>query len=125
MSMVASGSNRLQSLGYCHSVRALHKRPSFKHATCSFHYRCDPRCHYFGECCFDAPEPLDFTKPTDLLKYVCVLPGSEIQGTQGYALIATCPTGSDPRQQRLCEQGVYGEWNPLGWPVYDNSTKLE
>ena len=92
---------------------------------CTSHFRCDSRCHYFGECCFDAPEPgPDFKKPEEILTYKCVPPGSASQSTQGYALISTCPTGSESIRNTLCNDAVYGNWSSLSWPVYDDHTNL-
>ena len=78
--------------------------------------RCDPLCHLFGECCFDAPELENYKKQDEPLTYKC---------DGGSAIVSSCPADQfDTEEQRLCEAGVYGQWSPLSWTVYDVSTNL-
>ena len=61
--------------------------------------------------------------PTDTLKYECVLFNQLIKRV-GYAVVSECPPHSDLELVNLCQAGVGGTWSPLGWPVYDQKTKL-
>ena len=61
--------------------------------------------------------------PTDTLKYECVAFRQRNIGV-GYAVVAECPPNSDLELVSLCQAGVGGTWSPLGWPVYDQKTKL-
>lgn len=85
-----------------------------------FHSRCDLRCHYFGDCCFDANH-LD--APVKALEYSCVKLNTA-SSPFGHAIIKTCPFGASIKAQRLCSDGAVGTWSPLGWPVSDARTKL-
>ncbi|XP_067948892.1 uncharacterized protein [Watersipora subatra] len=91
--------------------------------------RCDTRCHYFGECCFDAP-PVNGTSAEDIistdvepLEYTC-MPTVKTEKVIGYALVSSCASDAEPEIQDLCLSGIAGEWSPLGWPVYDPETTL-
>ena len=88
-------------------------------------FRCDSRCHYFGECCFDAEKSKSFLDQpsTDILKYECVRFHPE-EDRVGYAVVSECPPNSDLELVNLCQAGVGGSWSPLRWPVYDQKTKL-
>lgn len=82
-------------------------------------YRCDPRCHYFGECCIDAKES---ETPVRLLEYFCVEFAKF--NLLGHALIKSCPVGTPKHLMVSCTEGVAETWSPLGWPVSDVNTKL-
>ncbi|XP_067949616.1 uncharacterized protein [Watersipora subatra] len=84
---------------------------------------CDQRCHYFGDCCFDAP-----LLPGGL----SIAPFSQSQWScynifnldyNGQVVIDSCPDSLSPFNT-LCTSGSNQEWDLTGWLVSDLSNGL-
>ncbi|XP_067949541.1 uncharacterized protein [Watersipora subatra] len=85
--------------------------------------RCDQRCHYFGDCCLDAPP---------LPAYLTITPFDQSDWTcynvyhsyyEGLIVIDSCPDNMTETAS-FCESGVLGAWDLHGWLVSDKETKL-
>ncbi|XP_067949548.1 uncharacterized protein [Watersipora subatra] len=85
--------------------------------------RCDRRCHYFGDCCFDAPPlPPHLTiKPFDQSDWTCYNVYQSYY--EGLIVIGSCPDNTTETAS-LCESGELGAWDLHGWLVSDKETKL-
>jgi len=83
-------------------------------------YRCENRCHFFDECCADAPQT---AAKVSQLNYSCV-EYIENEASIGYAVVSDCPGAADEMYARLCKQGIINSWSPLAWPVDNSLTQI-
>ncbi|XP_067948532.1 uncharacterized protein [Watersipora subatra] len=85
--------------------------------------RCNPLCHYFGGCCFDAPHPFAGQNLSILLNQTAWTCFDIYKSKKGIAIIDSCPD-SFAGNASQCTEGNNDRWDLMGWLVSDVNTRL-